>query len=438
MYAEKAVKTALELGADEVSAKKLMKDDIQIRFSNNRVDISNRWLSESLAVFIAVDGRTTGVEIKREEEMKSTLEKAVKFARTLPKNPDFTGLYDRASSPSKLSGGITDVDLSEYAKLAIDAALDRGAKRVTGEIYLAKHHVAVATNYNELEEERSYLLSTVRAFNDEGSPGQASTHAGDMQALNRFGPAFTGDKAGMLADMNRNVTEGEEGRFTVLFDPLCFGSAVTSIGRNLSAFSVDSGTSFFVDKLGKEVASEAVTVYDDPLLPGGGSAGFDDEAAPTGRTTAIENGVLKSYLHSTSTAKKYKTSTTGNARDSGKMSALLPGYWQMSVRPGKRRMQDIMADIKDGLYIANTWYTRFQDSRKGDFSTIPRDGIFRIKDGKIAGAWKGIRITENMLNILGNVEELSSETIPADWWGETASTFVPYALVKDVRITKAR
>ena len=101
-------------------------------------------------------------------------------------------------------------------------------------------------------------------------------------------------------------------------------------------------------------------------------------------------------------------------------------------------MQDIMADIKDGLYIANTWYTRFQDSRKGDFSTIPRDGIFRIKDGKIAGAWKGIRITENMLNILGNVEELSSETIPADWWGETASTFVPYALVKDVRITKAR
>ncbi len=438
MDVENAVKLALRLGADEAVAKKLVKDDLQIRFSQNKADILNNWMTETLNVFIAVDGRTTGVELKEGEDASRALEKALSFAKTLPQNPDFRGIYDKKSSANPTKPDIKDADLSEMSKVAMDAALSHDIKRVSGDIYLSRHHVEIATRYNVLEEDRAHLLTTVRAFNDEGNPGQASTHAGSMAEVSHYGPEFVGDKAGRLAAMNRNVRDGEEGEFTVLFDPLSFGSVMSAVGRSLSAFSVDTGTSFFTDMQGKQVASEALTVHDDPTRPGVGHASFDDEGAPTRKTLAISEGRLETYLHSVSTAKKYGTETTGNSHDSGKMSSLAPAYWQLSVEAGKRKMEAMMGEIKDGLYIANTWYTRYQDYRKGDFSTIPRDGIFRVKDGEIVEAWKGIRISDNMLRIISNIVELSAETLPADWWGETSAVFAPYALVENVRITKSR
>ncbi len=445
MDAEKAVKLALESGADEVSVKIVERDDLQLRFSNNGFDISNRWRSETMSVLVAVRGSTTGIDITDPSKMEEKIRKGVEFARKLPKNPDFLGFYDKKTSPGKLDfEPLCLDDLSELGRNAIDSALKHGVKRVSGELYFARHSVTVATNHNLLSEERSHLIATVRAFNEEGNPGQASTHIADSSDMERFGPAFVGDKAGVLADSNKGLKEVVEGRFTVLFDPLCFGSVMTEVGNALSAFSVDSGTSFFGGKMDEEVASEIITVYDDPHLPGANMGSFDDEGAPAESKTVIEKGVLMSYLHTHSTAKKHGVGSTGNAKNSRgpltslPMGTLIPAPWQISVKPGKRDMESILADIKEGIYMANTWYTRYQNKRSGDFSTIPRDGIFYIKDGEITEAWGGIRISENMLHLLKNIKELSSERIPADWWGETKNTFVPYALAENVRITKAR
>lgn len=443
MDVEKIVNIAVEKGADEVVVKRIDRDDMQLRFSNNRGDISNRWISSHILVFLAVGKKTTGIELKEGENIESAIEKGIKFAKKLPDNPDFSGIYDGKSNPSPLSYEPIDADdLSDFGKMTIDSALAHGIKRVSGEIYLSRHKITIATRYNLLSEERSHMITTARAFNEEGNPGQASTHVADRKDIEKFGPEFVGDKAGKLSAMNRDAKDGEEGRFTVLLDPLCFGSTITEVGSALSAFSVDSGMSFFVGKMGEQVASDVLTLYDDPHLPGSGMAGFDDEGHPTQRTLAIENGILKSYLHSTSTAAKFKAESTGNAKIGGGYFAptgsIMPSYWQTHVMPGKRSMEDIIADIDKGIYIANTWYTRFQDRRGGDFSTIPRDGIFYIENGEIKEAWKGIRISENIINMLKNIRELSSEVMPVDWWGETSSAFVPYALIDDVRITRAR
>lgn len=443
MDPEKAVRIALEKGADEVSVKRIEQDDIQLRFSNNMADISNNWVSSSMFVFIAVNGRTTGIKVERSQDMEKEIEKGIKFAKNLPENPDFLGIYEKKSSPAKPELNPLEIeDLSDMGRKVIDSASKNGIKRVSGEIYLARHNITVATQYNLLNEKRSYLLTTARAFNNEGHPGQASTHIADSRDLSEFGPEFVGKKAGELAAMNRNVKDGREGDFTVLMDPLCFGSMMTQVGSSLSAFTVDSGMSFFMNKIGEQVASEVLTAYDDPHIPGSGMGSFDDEGAPSRRSAVIEKGMLKTYLHSTSTAKKYDTETTGNSRMGGGYFApggsIIPSFWQIYVDKGKKSWKDMLSDIDEGLYIANTWYTRYQNKVSGDFSTIPRDGIFYIENGEIKEAWKGIRISDNILKILKNIRELSSESIPADWWGETSRIFAPYALIEDVHITKAR
>ncbi|MBA4320982.1 MAG: TldD/PmbA family protein, partial [Flavobacterium sp.] len=69
--------------------------------------------------------------------------------------------------------------------------------------------------------------------------------------------------------------------------------------------------------------------------------------------------------------------------------------------------------------------------------TIPRDGIFLIKNGEIVKSLKGLRISDNLQRILLNIVDISNKPEWIYWWGlETQiPVFTPYVLVKNVKIT---
>jgi PmbA protein len=158
---------------------------------------------------------------------------------------------------------------------------------------------------------------------------------------------------------------------------------------------------------------------------------FDDEGVPTRETAIIKSGILKNYLHNTSTAKKYKTKTTANA------GLIVPSPINTILEEGNMPKEKLFKEIDNGLYITNVWYTRFQNYLTGDFSTIPRDGIFLIIDGEIAKSLKGIRISDNLQRILENIIGLSNKSEWIIWWGleNQIPVLTPHVLVKDVNIT---
>ena len=89
--------------------------------------------------------------------------------------------------------------------------------------------------------------------------------------------------------------------------------------------------------------------------------------------------------------------------------------------------------------MTNTWYTRFQNYAKGDFSTIPRDGIFLVENGEIKQSLKDIRISDNALSLLNNIVGISKERQHVHWWGEAdPPSLSPYVLIKNVHVTKSR
>jgi PmbA protein len=72
----------------------------------------------------------------------------------------------------------------------------------------------------------------------------------------------------------------------------------------------------------------------------------------------------------------------------------------------------------------------------GDFSTIPRDGMFRIKDGKIAGAVKDLRLTDNIIGVWQRMEALSKDREQVMWWGEVGdATLAPLGLARQIGFT---
>ena len=190
-------------------------------------------------------------------------------------------------------------------------------------------------------------------------------------------------------------------------------------------FSVEAGLSFLTGKLNKKLGNFSMT--DDGRLPNGiGSSSFDSEGVPTQRTEAIKEGVLKTYLHNTSTARKHKVKTTANA-------GLVAPDSTNTILEGKIGNP---FDIKKGIYITNTWYTRFQNYATGDFSTIPRDGIFMIENGELTHPIKNIRISENILNMLKNIQLFGKDKEQITSWDSSSPFISSDVLVKHINITR--
>ena len=93
--------------------------------------------------------------------------------------------------------------------------------------------------------------------------------------------------------------------------------------------------------------------------------------------------------------------------------------------------------VKRGLIITNVWYTRFQNYETGDFSTIPRDGMFLIENGKVTGAVKELRVSDNLISILKNISAIGKEPESVFGWEVEIPTVTPPVLVKGVRVTKS-
>jgi len=107
------------------------------------------------------------------------------------------------------------------------------------------------------------------------------------------------------------------------------------------------------------------------------------------------------------------------------------------LEPGEMSKDEILEEAGDGLYISNNWYTRFQNYRQGDFSTIPRDAMFQIQNGRLGSPVKGLRVSDNMIRILSSIRDVSKERKWIRWWEVDIPTYLGHFLVDQVGITRS-
>jgi len=107
------------------------------------------------------------------------------------------------------------------------------------------------------------------------------------------------------------------GRYDTVFEPDVTAILLQLLLYSLSGKSVAEGKSRLAGRLGDRVASELITLVDDPTLPEGlASRPFDAEGTPARRTPLIEGGVLRSFLHNSDTARRTGQANTGHAQRS--------------------------------------------------------------------------------------------------------------------------
>ena len=435
MTAEDVVALAKKLGADDVVAQLMTSNNMQVKFANSAIAITQNWSSMALEVFVAYKKRTAGVTLENLDHavVRSSIERLLKIARNSQPNKDWAGL---AHGPFKYAKPKDTYDASLVANedKAIDwvnaAIAATKTPKTAGVLYITDEGKTVATSEGVGAQDRSTSAQfSIRAFFEHDESGHAVTASCNSAGFN---PEAAGVKAGELAKAAKRPQPGRSGKYDVIFDPLAFAGLLASVSTSASAYSVDAGYSFLADKIGKKVAGPHVTILDDPTAAGGlGSVAFDDEGRPTQRVPVIENGLLKTYLHNTLTAKKFNADSTASA------GLISPHPRNAMLQPGNQSRDELFSQVKNGIYVTNIWYTRFQNYRTGDFSTIPRDGLFIIRNGELWQPVKGLRITDNLQRLLENITALSNKPETILWWGmdDQIPSTTPYVLVKDLNLT---
>jgi PmbA protein len=433
---EHVVEKAKGLGATEVIAQGVVSRDRQIRFSNNQIDVSQSWFESTIHVFLTVGKKAVASQINRPDKADFMVEKLISIAKASKDNPLWGGVAKgkfKYEAP-RVNEAIRKLDEpAKYVWKAIDAAFSEGAKNTGGLLYIGDDDSYLVPSEGPSGHDSSnYIELSIRAFADEKSSGHGVETS---NSLADFHPEKAGKKAGKIANdaMKYPREEITEGTYDIIFEPLFFGAMVFTMAQMSSAYYALAQLSPFGGKVGQKVASEKVTIRDHASPMSMGHRVFDDEGVPIKETLLIDHGIFKTFLHNTSTAKLFKTETTGNA------GILVPTPFTVLMDAGDYKLEEMFSQVKNGLYLTNTWYTRFQNYATGDFSTVPRDGAFIIKDGEIKNSTANLRVSENAIRLLQNVDAMTRERYQLRWWDEISEpTFSPYVLARGVKITRSK
>jgi PmbA protein len=436
---EFGVRVAKKLGADEAILITVISNERMARFANSSVTVTKNVMESAQVVYLAKGGRRIIGSSSNPE--KASLERFIellyKSVKGLPKDGGYVPLprrgraYDPKPTHDRRLENAEGL-IAGYVEESIEAAESAGAARTAGslEAGVTSHHIATSTG-TVGRDTSSKILLNIRAFTDKEASGHGLSCS---SVVSGFRPGEAGATAGTHSKRMRSARQlGEDGdKYQVLMSPTVAANLLGLVGEFASAFSIEAGTSYLVDKLGKKVASESLDLTD--LGSGHGSLQsrtFDDEGQPTQSTRLIEGGVLRSYLHNLSTAKRFKTKGTGNA------GLVEPGPWNLEVGGGDSGYEEMVKEMRRGLVLTSNWYTRFKNYRTGEFSTVPRDGTYLVESGEVKAPIKGIRVSDRLERMFSSIRLLSKEREWVQWWEVDTPTLCPWVLVDGVTVTKA-
>ncbi len=196
------------------------------------------------------------------------------------------------------------------------------------------------------------------------------------------------------------------GTYPVILDQELAGVFIhEAVGHAVEADHVLEGNSILSEKIGEQIASPLITVYDDPSLHEYGYYPFDDEGSQSKRTTLIQKGVLKSFIHSRETAGKLG----GESRNSRAQGYSRPVIRMSNtfIAPDGMKFEEMLSELKDGIYL--------KGSRGGQVN--PGEGVFQfnaergfiVRNGEFTTSLRDVSLSGNTLEILNNVSAVGND-----------------------------
>jgi PmbA protein len=405
--AKKALKLAEKAGAQEAEIYYSANHSTGVNFKKDELESARERFSEGIGIRAIVNGAVGFASTNSANEIENSVKVAVAEARVREHDPDWVGLPSNGKYPVVL--GIFDQKVEALTlEECIDYAMElvEGTKLASGTLPTSGgftraggRRLILNTNGIEIEEESTAVSGFIDVITVNG---QTST-AYDFAISRSLDIDFfeLGKNASELALKSNDGIKIEAQKTNVLFHPFAFSDILeNALAPSLDADNVQKGRSGLINKIGQELATPELCIYDDGLVEAGiETSASDEEGVPSQRTPVIEKGVLKTYLYDSYTAGKAGVKSTGNSSRSSYTSPPTVGLRNFIIDYPKI---DVIADTKSGVFVNTVIGAHTANSISGDFSVEARNA-FTIKDGALDKPVKSLMISGNAFEILKNI-----------------------------------
>jgi PmbA protein len=222
-----------------------------------------------------------------------------------------------------------------------------------------------------------------------------------------------GRNAANLALKRLNARRVKSQSVPVVFDPRVSNSLLGHFAGAINGVSIARGTSFLKDRMGQLIFAPGIRIVDDPhIVRGIRSKPFDGEGVANRQMNLVEDGVLKTWILDSASARQLKLTSTGHAaRGTGGPPS--PSTSNLYLVPGTRSPAALISDIAQGFYVTEL-IGMGVNGVTGDYSRGASG--FWIENGQIA-------YPVNEVTIAGNLNGMFASMTPAnDRYGTNAPT----------------
>lgn len=398
--AERVIKLTLDSGAQESTVIISESKSSSVEVRERKIDKLEQSNQLGLSIRLLVDNKYSVHSTNRLDdmgEMKRFITEAVAATRFLSEDPlralpDQSLYYQGGRHDLKLwDDSIESVDPRARidAAFAAESEIEGRDNRIISMSagYTDGFTTSVMVNSKGFSGEKAKTYfgmgASVSVKNGEARPeGYWSESALFYDRLKSTG---VGEKALERALRKIGQRKIASGRMSMVVENRIAGRLLGAVITAMKGVSIQQKNSFLIDALETPIASEALTVIDDPfVISGEGSAHFDNEGLAMKRRTMIEKGVLKDYYINTYYGRKLEM-----VPNSGNTSNLLFGL-------GRNDLTGLTGRVQKGVLVTG-FNGGNTNGSTGDFSF----GIegFYIENGEIVHP-----VSE--MNISGNMKEL--------------------------------
>ena len=199
------------------------------------------------------------------------------------------------------------------------------------------------------------------------------------------------------------------GKYKIIINNEAMVSLLGTFSGIFNAEQAQKGLSLLKGKEGEIIASDIVTLVDNPHLKDGlGTCAFDDEGVATTKKEIITNGKLNTLLYNLKTAHKAGIKSTGNGFKSSYASSVGVSATNFYINPGEKSFEELCEEVKDGVIITEfAGLHSGASSVTGDFSLAAKG--FMIENGKKTFPVEQITVAGNFFTLLKDIEEVGND-----------------------------
>ncbi|MFH1390788.1 MAG: TldD/PmbA family protein [Candidatus Diapherotrites archaeon] len=293
-----------------------------------------------------------------------------------------------------------------------------------------EHTTAIGTLTSNLEEED---ISS-------GASYSSSTHLANLDCFK------VGSDSVEKALNMRNPKGIESGEYKVVLSRQAIAELFYS-RFDLAISSVDFHASPFSGNTGEKVGTELFSVAEDPHLENfTGSRAITDEGIPTQKNELVTNGILNTYQSNdyyNKKKEKWKKLLPINgfrsSSDRSYYSDVGIGSTNLVLGKGDYSEQELIEEVKDGIYVGRLWYTYPVNGYSNfDFTSTIRGDSYIIKNGKIESALtpNTVRVLDSFESFMNGIIALGKESKPSQIWGQGALLVTPELILEKLKLKK--